>query len=197
MHFVTFISWFNIELPNNTIIEAISKRLSHFTLIRRTGIFICMEIMIQRLIQTPNETTGMLSIDGKHFCFTMEDEHRDVKKLNETRIPSGRYSLIVRTNGGMHKKYTERYGPKKHKGMLWLQDVPGFEWIYIHVGNYESDTSGCILTGFGLKHDPFSQPMVTHSTPAYLELAGLVYDAIDADEQVWVTINDQTTASPT
>ena len=34
-----------------------------------------------------------------------------------------------------------------HKGMLWLQDVPGFEYILIHTGNTDEHTSGCLIVG--------------------------------------------------
>ncbi|KKK90217.1 hypothetical protein LCGC14_2725280, partial [marine sediment metagenome] len=38
-----------------------------------------------------------------------------------------------------------------HEGMIWLQNVPGFKYIYIHCGNDDDDTDGCILVGSYLR----------------------------------------------
>ena len=34
-----------------------------------------------------------------------------------------------------------------HKGMLWVRDVPGFEYILIHTGNTDEHTAGCLIVG--------------------------------------------------
>lgn len=91
-------------------------------------------------------TNGMLFINGVFECYTLEDEVRDVKVHSETAIPLGEYEIKLRTKGGFHTKYTSRYG-SMHKGMLWLQDVPGFTWILIHTGNTDQHTAGCLLLG--------------------------------------------------
>ena len=91
-------------------------------------------------------TNGMLFINGVFECYTLEDEVRDVKVHSETAIPLGEYEIKLRTEGGFHTKYTSRYG-SMHKGMLWLQDVPGFTWILIHTGNPDQHTAGCLLLG--------------------------------------------------
>lgn len=149
-----------------------------------------MELLLRRVASDPDSTLGIMYVDGSEFCFTLEDEHRDVKVMHETRIPAGRYEIKVRNEGGMNERYKSKFG-SKHKGMLWLQDVPNFKWIYIHVGNTEDHTSGCILTGFGCSIKPYGKWRTVESTDAYLMLASLIYEAIDNDEQVFIRIQDE------
>ena len=105
-----------------------------------------MKLDVVRTQFGKDATNGMLFIDGVFECFTLEDEVRDVKVHSETAIPLGEYEIKLRTEGGFHTKYTSRYG-SMHKGMLWLQDVPGFTWILIHTGNTDQHTAGCLLLG--------------------------------------------------
>ena len=50
----------------------------------------------------------------------------------------------VRQEGGFHNRYSEKF-PEFHQGMLQVLDVPGFEYILIHIGNFETNTDGCLL----------------------------------------------------
>ncbi|KKR55853.1 MAG: hypothetical protein UT94_C0055G0001, partial [Candidatus Uhrbacteria bacterium GW2011_GWF2_40_263] len=79
-------------------------------------------------------TVGELYINGNKLCFTLEDEKREVKVMHETRIPAGTYEIKLQKNGEMTKKYAKKF-PGIHEGMLWLQNVPNFQFIYIHIGN--------------------------------------------------------------
>ena len=105
-----------------------------------------MKLDVVRTQFGEDATNGMLFINGVFECFTLEDEVRNVKVHSETAIPLGEYEIKLRTEGGFHTKYTSRYG-SIHKGMLWLQDVPGFTWILIHTGNTDQHTAGCLLLG--------------------------------------------------
>ena len=105
-----------------------------------------MKLDVVRTQFGEDATNGMLFINGVFACFTLEDEVRNVKVHSETAIPLGEYEIKLRTEGGFHTKYTSRYG-SMHKGMLWLQDVPGFTWILIHTGNTDQHTAGCLLLG--------------------------------------------------
>jgi hypothetical protein len=110
-----------------------------------------MKYEVLRVSSQKDSTSGLLFEvnNGKRtfLCYTLEDEQRDVKVWGETRIPAGTYKLKLRTVGGFHTRYLSRYGADFHKGMIWVQDVPGFEFILWHAGNTDENTAGCLLLG--------------------------------------------------
>lgn len=107
-----------------------------------------MHILVDRIHSDFDATLSTVYIDGKFACFGLEDEYRKAKVAAETRIPAGTYNIGVRATGGFHGRYTARF-PEFHKGMLQVLDVPGFDYILIHIGNTEHDTAGCLLIGLG------------------------------------------------
>jgi len=129
-------------------------------------------------------------VDGLHECFTLEDERRRVKVQGETCIPAGRYEIRLRREGGLHQKYLARF-PSTHLGMLWLQEVPGFNWIYLHIGNDEAETDGCPLLGRVPVILPDGEFRVASSTQAYLALYGRVTDAMERGERVFIEVNER------
>lgn len=106
-----------------------------------------MKVTLHRRHENPLSTVGEMNVDGipTNIC-TLEDAFHKIKIHGSTRIPAGVYKLKLRDAGGVHEKYSDRFGAM-HKGMIWLQDVPGFEWIYVHCGNEVGETDGCILVG--------------------------------------------------
>ncbi len=122
------------------------------------------------------ETIGMLSIENKEECFVLEDQYQLDKVAGETRIPKNTYKIKLRTTGKMHDSYSEKY--KWHKGMLELQNVPNFKYVYIHIGNTQNDTSGCLLVG---RKATIRDGKVTieNSTEAYTEFYKKVMPYID------------------
>jgi hypothetical protein len=105
-----------------------------------------MKIDVVRTQFGIDATNGMMFIDGKFECYTLEDQYQAVKVMHETCIPEGTYKIKFRKVGGFHDRYSARY-KNAHYGMLELQDVPDFKYILIHSGNTDEHTSGCILTG--------------------------------------------------
>ena len=117
-----------------------------------------MELILERKWKKANYTIGILSIDGKRFCETLEDTDRNlkssmseteilkIKKPNATAIPTGVYTIDLNT-------ISPRFGNQAFyvavcNGKLpRLQNIKGFSGVLIHCGNTEQDTSGCILVG--------------------------------------------------
>lgn len=151
-----------------------------------------LNIEVNRYAFGADSTLGSLRMEykGEVFkCFTLEDERRKVKVKGETCIPPGTYELKLRTEGGMHEKYKKRF-PEEHRGMLWLQDVENFQWVYIHIGNKESHTDGCILVGLVPVTMPDGEFEIAKSTEAYLSVNAMVLAAMDAGERVVVHITE-------
>jgi hypothetical protein len=78
-----------------------------------------------------------------------------------------------------------KFGPDFHKGMLWLQDVPDFEDVYMHIGNYPRDTEGCILVGTSAGSDE-----INSSTAFYTQFYPPIAAAILAGDDVVVDVKD-------
>lgn len=71
-----------------------------------------------------------------------------------------------------------------HKGMLWVRDVPGFEYILIHTGNHDEHTSGCLLTG--LTSDS-NKGFIGQSVNAYKMIYPRIAEALENNEDVFIT----------
>ncbi len=146
-----------------------------------------MKLLLRRFSTSGDDTLGILHVDDVWQCYTLEDEARTVKVFGETRIPDGIYKIILRTVGGFHKRYTKRY-PDMHKGMLWLQDVPNFEYILIHTGNRDDDTAGCILVGSNANDNTVDEGRIGGSRDAYRKMYPAIAKAILDGEDVEIEI---------
>lgn len=116
-----------------------------------------MKLLLERTDRQPGYTIGQLSIDGRLFCYTLEDVDRQLtsdmtleeiqskKQFGKTAIPTGTYTIDMKT---VSPKFKDRMWAKPYRGKLpRLLDVPGYEGVLIHVGNTAEDTLGCILVG--------------------------------------------------
>lgn len=147
-----------------------------------------LRLKIIRFSHQEHSTNGIMFVDGLFECYTLEDEYRAVKREGETRIPAGKYQIKLRKEGGLYSRKAEDWGCKE--GMLWLQDVPGFEWIYIHPGNKHEHTSGCILVGDSqMSNLPrVGEGFVSHSVASFKALYAKCLDAMKQGKEVWVQI---------
>ena len=105
-----------------------------------------MKLLLRRLVASGEATVGLLSIDGKPECWTLEDQAQNKKVYAETRIPPGSYVLKAQKSGRFYKRYRERW-PEWHRGMVEIADAPQFTHVLFHLGNKDDDTAGCILVG--------------------------------------------------
>ena len=152
-----------------------------------------MELEVLRISSQKDSTSGILFdvVNGKRnfLCYKIEDEQLDVKFLGETRIPAGKYKLSLRKEGGFHSRYQSKYGDM-HKGMIHVNDVPGFEYILWHTGNTDENTAGCLLLGNSQTSNLVQKDgFVGSSVNAYKDVYPYVAAAISQGD-VWVTYTD-------
>ena len=148
-----------------------------------------MKIDVVRTQFGIDATNGMMFIDGKFECYTLEDQYQAVKVMHETCIPEGTYQIKFRKVGGFHTKYSARY-KNAHYGMLELQDVPDFKYILIHSGNTDEHTSGCILTGNTQQDlDLGKDGMIGQSRNAYERMYRKVSAVLLQGKEVTITIS--------
>lgn len=145
-----------------------------------------MELEVLRYNSEKKYTDSLIFINCDFECYGLEDEYRTKKVYGKTRIPAGKYKIKLRNEGGFHQRYLKKFGTF-HKGMLWVQDVPGFEYILIHVGNSEKDTSGCLLTGTTADKN---KGFIGGSVEAYKDLYRKVSSALLKGEDVFIEYRD-------
>jgi hypothetical protein len=80
-------------------------------------------------------TQGELWLDGQFFCFTLEPP-RESAPVKPRAIPLGIYAFAIAPPSEEH-----------HYDHPLLEDIPDFDAVEIHIGNFPSDTRGCILVG--------------------------------------------------
>lgn len=150
-----------------------------------------MEIEVLRFSSGKDDTLGIMMIDGKFECFTLEDEYREEKVHSETRIPAGEYELgYIVYNTPLTRRYKRRFPWFKHH--LHIKNVPNFKGIYIHVGNDEDDTAGCILVGDSCisNSKPDGRGFVGYSTDSYKRLYEKVSKVLDEGKIIKIKITD-------
>ena len=131
-----------------------------------------MELKIIRKEFTESSTIGDFIIDNEFFCYSLEDTVREegVKISGLTAIPEGRYRVIVDRS------------TRFRRAMPHILNVPNFEGIRIHNGNYPKDPEGCPLLGFTKSKD-----FVGDSRNAFNQFFDKLYMAL-RDEECWITI---------
>lgn len=117
-----------------------------------------MKLLLVRDKQVGNGTPGTLYIDGVKHGFTLEDIARPIKVYGKTCIPKGTYKVIINMSNRFKKL------------MPLLLNVPGFEGIRIHAGNFSEDTEGCILVGNSRGLTPKGDPTVLSSRDSFDKL---------------------------
>ena len=155
-----------------------------------------MKLEVLRVSSDVDSSSGLVFdiTNGRKFlCYSLEDEYRNDKVMHETRVPAGTYQIQLRKVGGFNARYAKKYGDF-HKGMLHVQDVPGFEYILIHTGNTDEHTSGCLIVGDSQENNQLlKNGFIGKSVQAYKRIYTPIAEALENGEEVTITYVDYDT----
>jgi len=157
-----------------------------------------MNFILQRFSDNRDCTLGLLFkkiVDGNgerlHLqAYTMEDEYRDVKVMHETRIPAGFYELglqLIETD--KTKAYRIKY--PWFKNHIEITKVKGFVGVYIHIGNVDEHTSGCVLLGDTVNNNNVTTGEISTSTVAFKRFYDVVHEALTNGTKCFLEIRDE------
>lgn len=149
-------------------------------------------LTLHRLGYDKESSCGVLFDEAKNvLCFTVEDQPQEVKVQDETRIPTGTYKILKReVLSPMTKRYREtRDWFDWH---LELQDVKGFTNIYIHNGEDDDSSSGCVIVGDTLNNNNVTGRYSVRNSKScfkkvYLYISELLQQGLD----VYIVIKDE------
>lgn len=148
-----------------------------------------MHLHCQLIAETADSSLSILTHEGEFLCFILEDGYRAEKVMHKTRIPPGLYQIKPRRAGRFYEAYSKRYGCKF---VPHIDNVPGFTWILMHMGNRITDTSGCQITGTAAERDRATGNFYIpagKSEAAFLAVYHLLEQAFEEGETVTIRIS--------
>lgn len=154
-----------------------------------------MRFILQRFSDNRKSTLGILVKEtdlGRPLFqgYTLEDEFRPSKVKGETRIPAGVYEIVIQT---IDTPKTFQYRQKYSWFMshLMLKDVPDFVGIYIHIGNTDEDTDGCLLLGDNADNNVIGHGSISNSTQCFMRFYSDVYEHLHEGKKATIEIRDE------
>lgn len=152
-----------------------------------------MELKLLRYSSQQKDTLGILKDEtNDFFSYSIEDKYNKTKIPGQTRIPNGRYKLIInKAETPLTLKHRKVYNVG---GQIWftfhiqISGIPNFQGVYIHVGNDSEDTEGCLLLGNNANNNKLVDGKISDSTSAVKKFYQKYYPLIDKGTEVFLTI---------
>jgi len=91
-------------------------------------------LLLKRIYSNAICTQGELYRDGQLQCVTLEPPIED-PPVKPRAIPTGTYQFTI--------QFSEKHGYR----CPLLEEIPDFDAVEIHIGNFPENTLGCILVG--------------------------------------------------
>ncbi len=147
-----------------------------------------LKIRVERDVKTDSFTLGKMYINDVFLCYTLELPFRNGANIRKTTaILPGTYGIDMDT---VSPTYASRGAKSQYLNcgnkVPRLVGVPGRDGVLIHIGNYTSNTDGCILVG---TYRNTSTGTVSNSVTAFWQMYDILADAHNAGKLITITIN--------
>ena len=160
-----------------------------------------LEFLLQRYSDDGFSTLGLLLnvTDSKQVFigYTLEDTYRSVKVKGETRFLAGRYELaLMKEETPLTLKYRKDTRFKEFfVHHLWIKNVPNYSGVYIHVGNTNKDTEGCVLIADSVSTNtlPTNDGKLFGSANCYKRFYLSIVDHLLKGGKAYITVKDELT----
>lgn len=119
-----------------------------------------LNLILKRQKLSLNSTIGRLYVGAEPFCYTLEPPANG----HPVCIQEGTYEIWL------------RYSPDLKAMVPILMNVPGRDFIEIHIGNFPHDTLGCILVGMEYSKDQPDQ--ILSSGVAFGKIVNLILSSM-------------------
>jgi len=131
------------------------------------------DILLKRAAKQPTYTIGhvYVNIEVVKICDSLEDPVRDLNNDGDLTDP-GEHKIWGDTAIPVGYYPVEKIHNHPHFGNCFrVYNVPSFDGIFMHAGNYPKDTHGCPLMGYNTV-----KGAVMNSRPALEKLFAVVPD---------------------
>jgi len=133
-----------------------------------------MELKLFRYREDQTGVQGLLMVDGKFFCYTLENAKK--------KIAEGEYRMgFEKAATPLTKNYRAKFDWFTFH--LEIKKVSKRDQLYVHIGNYPRDVRGCIAVG-----DTARCNFVGNSTNTFSELYNQMAPRLEVDEIVTIKI---------
>lgn len=171
-------------------IDTEADQVDNSNIVQKPAPFNGVSLSLLRFSDEGETTIGLLSINDQFYCYTLEDTYHEEKIAGETRIPAGSYPIsFKKEETALTLKYRERY-PEWFTFHLQLQNVQGFDSIYIHNGGDHTHTEGCILVSDSLNVSN-EKTFLSNSRETFKRLYGYLNEQLDNNIPIRITIYDE------
>ena len=146
-------------------------------------------ITVLRYFDDGETTLGLMFLEDKFYCYTLEDAYHKEKVPGKTRIPEGTYKLNFRREETNLTKTYRKTRPwfDYH---LEIKNVPDFSGVYIHSGSTHEHTKGCLLIADSLTASS-TQRMIFNSRNTFEKFYKYMKPKLDQGEYARIKICDE------